>query len=95
MHAKKMIQRFSRNILYGHTHDLQVYSSHGYPANNVLIGASLGCLCRIPQQYLRGSRTRWVQAITIFQYDTTTGAFWFNPIRLCNHQLIFDAARYE
>jgi hypothetical protein len=26
-----------------------------------------------------------------FEYDTLSGQFWFNPIRLCNHQLIFDA----
>lgn len=94
-HAKKMVQRFNRNICYGHTHDIQTYSAHGYPANNVLIGASLGCLCKIPQRYLRGSPTRWVQAITIFEYDTATGQFWFNPIRLIDHQLIFDGVRYQ
>jgi len=87
-HAKKMVQRFGLSVLYGHTHDLQVYSSYGYPADNVLIGASLGCLCRIPQQYMRGSPTRWVQAITIFEYDPSTGEFWFNPLRLCDHRII-------
>jgi hypothetical protein len=75
-HAKKMVQRFGRSVLYGHTHDLQVYSSYGYPADNVLIGASLGCLCRIPQQYLRGSPTRWVQAVTVFEWDTESGNFF-------------------
>ncbi len=94
-HAKKMVQRFGRSILYGHTHDLQIYSSHGYPADNVLIGASLGCLCRIPQQYLRGAPTRWAQAITIFEYDTSRGDFWFHPIRLNNHKIIFDGRIYE
>jgi hypothetical protein len=93
-HAKKMVQRFGRSCLYGHCHDLQIYSAHGYPASNVLIGASLGCLCRIPQQYLRGSPTRWAQAITIFEYDTVTGDFWFTPIRLNEHKLIFNGKVY-
>lgn len=93
-HAKKMVQRFGKNILYGHVHDQQSYSSHGHPAENVLIGASLGCLCKVPQQYLRGSPTRWVQAITIFEYDTVSGEFWFNVICLCDHKLVFDGEVY-
>jgi hypothetical protein len=93
-HAKKMVQRFGRSILYGHCHDLQVYSSHGYRADNVLIGASLGCLCRIPQQYLRGSPTRWQQAVTVYEYCPSSGEFWFNPIRLHNHRLVFNGERY-
>ena len=83
-HAKKMVQRFGKNLLYAHVHDQQCYSSHGHPAENVLIGASLGCLAKIPQQYLRGAPTRWVQAVTVFEFDTVTGAFWFNVIRLCD-----------
>jgi predicted phosphodiesterase len=85
-HAKKMVQRFGRSILYGHTHDLQIYSSHGWPADNVLIGASLGCLCRVPQQYLRGSPTRFSRRGVIFKDG--------DPIRLNNHQLIFDGRHY-
>ena len=88
-HAKKMVQRFTKNILYGHCHDLQIYTSYGVPADNVLIGASLGCLCKIPQRYLRGGPTRWMQAITIFQFEPATGHFTFNPIRINNHKLIY------
>jgi hypothetical protein len=91
-HAKKMVQRFGKNILYGHVHDCQIYSSHSHPA---LIGASLGCLCRIPQKYLRGAPTRWVQAVTVFEYETVTGEFWFTPIRVNNHRLVFDGTIYE
>jgi hypothetical protein len=92
---KKMVQRFNRNILYGHVHDQQTYSSHGYNASDVLIGASLGCLCKIPQQYLRGAPTRWVQAITIFEFDTGTGGFWFNPIRLRDHKLVYNGEVFQ
>ena len=94
-HAKKMVQRFNRNILYGHCHDLQVYCSHGVPAENVLIGASLGCLCHIPQKYLHGAPTRWVQAVTVFEFEPSTGKFWFNPIRLCNHKLMYNGMVFE
>ncbi len=89
-----MVQHFGRNILYGHVHDCQMYSSHGYRASDVLIGASLGCLCKIPQQYLKGAPTRWCHAVTVFEWDTLTGDFWFNVLRLCDHNLVYDGKVY-
>jgi hypothetical protein len=94
-HAKKSLQRYNnRNLFYGHSHDHQIYSSFGFPADNVMIGGSLGCLCRIPQNYLRNSPTRWVQMITIFELDKESGNFQLTPIRLHNHQLIYDGKVY-
>ena len=89
-HAKKMVQRFNRNILYGHTHDVQTYSSHGHTASDVLIGGSLGCLCKIPQKYLKGGPTRWQHCVTVFEFDTVTGEFWFTPIRINDGRLIYN-----
>lgn len=93
-HSKKMVTRFNRNILYGHTHDIQMYLSHGHRASDVLIGASLGCLCKIPQRYLNGAPTRWVQACTVFEWDTSTGDFTFNVIRINDHKLIYNSEVY-
>jgi hypothetical protein len=94
-HSKQMAVKFKRNILYGHTHDLQVYSSYGYRADHVTIAASLGCLCKIPQKYLHGAPTRWTQAVTVFEFEPSTGNFWFNPIRICNHRLTFNGMIFE
>ena len=93
-HAKKTVQRFNRNILYGHTHDIQLFSSHGHTAADVLIGGSLGCLCKVPQKYLRGAPTRWQQAVTVFEFDTATGDFWFNVIRINDHKLVYEGRVY-
>jgi hypothetical protein len=89
-HAKKMAQRFNHSILYGHTHDLQMYTSHAYRPTDVMIAASLGCLCRIPQRYLRGAPTRWSQAVTLFTFDKVSGAFQFDVLRLHDHKMIAD-----
>ena len=89
-HAKKMLQRFNHSILYGHTHDIQFYSSHGYRPSDVLLAGSLGCLCKIPQRYLRGALTRWSQAITLFTFDKASGDFQFDVLRLHDHKLIAD-----
>jgi hypothetical protein len=93
-HAKKHVQHFGSSILYGHTHDVQVYSSHAYGFNDAKIGASLGCLC-LPQKYMRGAPTRWVQAVTVFTYDKRTGNFWFEVLRINNHQLIYNGEVFD
>jgi hypothetical protein len=36
-----------------------------------------------------GAPTRWVQAVTVFEFEPSTGNFWFNPIRICNHRLTY------
>jgi hypothetical protein len=94
-HAKKMLQRFNHSIAYGHTHDLQMYSSHAYRPQDVLIAASLGCLCRIPQRWCRGAPTKWSQAVTEFQFDKVSGQFQFNILRLIDHKLIHDGKVYQ
>jgi hypothetical protein len=94
-HAKKMVQRFGTSVLYGHVHDYQVYSSHSIDPANVLVGASLGCLCKIPQKYLRGAPTRWSQGITIFEHDETSGDFWFQFLKINKGRLVHDGRVYQ
>jgi hypothetical protein len=88
--AKKMVQAFNRNILFGHCHTFQVFTTHGYRADDVLIGGSLGCLCKIPQQYMRGSPSKWCHMITEFSFEPSSCDFWFNPIRIQNGKLCYD-----
>jgi hypothetical protein len=92
--AKKMVQSFNRNILFGHCHTYQVYSTLGYRSQDVLIGASLGCLCKIPQQYMHGAPSKWVSMITEFSYEPSSGKFWFNPIHIQNGKLCYDGKIY-
>ena len=93
-HAKKHVTHFQRNILYGHCHDIQVYSSPGYRASDGMIGASLGCLCKIPQKYLKGAPTRWSHAVTVFEWNPSSGDFSFNILRMNNYKLIYDGKVY-
>jgi hypothetical protein len=91
-HAKKMVQRFGVSVLYGHTHDVQVYSSHGMGTGNTITGASLGCLC-LPQRYMRGQPTRWQQAVSVVEV-LPSGDWTLNVIRINNHRLVHDGRVY-
>jgi hypothetical protein len=93
--AKRMVECFNRNIFFGHCHTYQVHSIHGYRAEDVLIGASLGCLCKIPQKYLHGAPTRWCHMVTVFHVEPSTGQFWFNPIQIREGKLCYDGKLFR
>jgi hypothetical protein len=93
-HAKKTAQRFGAvSVLYGHTHDIQVFSSHGLGTGNTITAASLGCLC-LPQPYLRGAPTRWQQAVTVVEVLMPSGDFTFSVIRINDHRFVVNGKVY-
>lgn len=75
-HAKKMVESFCVNIFYGHVHDVQCYSKVMHGRGKVIVGQSLGCLCREDQSYIGNNPKNWQQAF---------GEFWFWPNGMFNY----------
>ncbi len=67
-HAKKHVNRYGKNIYYGHTHDLQVFSKVKHGHDKTLEGHSLGCLCQYDQQYKEGEPDNWQKAFATFHF---------------------------
>jgi len=69
-HAKKHLEAFGVNLVYGHTHDIQRHSLS--KLGDGTIGAfSLGCLKDMSpekNQWLRGSLTNWNHAFGIIDF---------------------------
>ena len=65
-HAKKTAETFSKSIAYGHTHDIQFYTKvtiddhRGYHT-----AQSIGCLCNLSPDFMRGGMNRWVNSFAI------------------------------
>ena len=91
-HAKKHCMAYGTNIFYGHVHDVQSYSLVRYGAET-LIGQSLGCLCA-EQPWMRGRPDRWVQSVSIFQFDTD-GNFQYEVLRITDGKIIFMGKGYS
>lgn len=75
-HAKKTVQAYHTSVLYGHTHDVQVYvqvspvdSEHFYK------GASMGCLCNLNPHYMKNKPSRWVHGFNYAYISEDTGHF--------------------
>ena len=65
-HAKKTAEMFSTSVAYGHTHDVQMHTKvtvdnpRGYHT-----AQSIGCLCGMSPDFMKGRENRWVNAFGI------------------------------
>jgi predicted phosphodiesterase len=64
-HAAKHVRDFGCNLIYGHSHDVQMFTIKQRGKNQTLMGQSLGCLCAHDQPYMRGRPTNWSTAFGI------------------------------
>lgn len=65
-HARKMAENYCCNIFYGHVHDVQSYSKVMHGLDEVVVGQSLGCLCRLDQDYIGQNPKNWQLAFGDF-----------------------------
>jgi len=68
-HAKTHVERFDRNVFYGHLHSRQLHSKVTVGRDDTKTGESLGCLCEYNASYLRGAPTNWQQAFAEFHFQ--------------------------
>lgn len=81
-HANKTVQMAGQNLLYGHTHDYQVYTGPHLEKEAPRIAMSMGCLCDFRQPYLDSRANNWIHGVGIIYIDVESGRFWpyFCPI---------------
>jgi predicted phosphodiesterase len=81
-HANKTVSDSGQNLIYGHTHDYQVYTGKHLDQEAPRIAMSVGCLCDFRQSYLEGRPMNWIHGVGIVYVDEATGRFWpyFAPI---------------
>lgn len=65
-HAAKTVGMLSRSVIYGHTHDIQVYTeAHIDDPRSYHTAQSIGCLCKMAPPYMKGKANRWVNAFAV------------------------------
>lgn len=67
-HAAKHADVYGAPIYYGHTHDVQEFCKIRLAKGKTVEAASLGCLCRYEQPYIKGWPTNWQQAFGVFYF---------------------------
>jgi len=75
-HAKKTVQAYHTSILYGHTHDYQVYIQVSpLDIGHFYKGASMGCLCTLNPHFMKNKPNRWVNGFNFAYVGEDSGLF--------------------
>ncbi len=93
-HARKMVDNYGVNVLYGHTHDVQRYSKVLMGDNSTIMAQSCGFLGRYDMAYMKGNPTNWQQAFLDI-YWMPNGHFWHNVVPIFNHQFVVNGKLYK
>ena len=65
-HSAKIADTHSRSCVYGHTHDLQLYTKvFADDQKDFHTAQSIGCLCNLSPEFLKGRVNRWVNAFGV------------------------------
>lgn len=79
-HAKKHVESYASSVLYGHLHDIQVYSKVTDDAITHM-GWCNGCLCDLNPDYLRNKPQNWSHGFAVV-YVWPNGHFQVDVIRI-------------
>ena len=85
--AKKHVDHYGVNIFTGHCHTVQVHSKVLHGKNKTLIGATIGCLCRLDMPYLLGAPTAWQTAFAVI-HMLPNGFFSWNIVSIFNGEFV-------
>jgi len=77
-HAKKHLEVFGVNLMYGHLHDVQSYS--GVSVKGVHEAISIGCLRSLNAKFQKGKPNNWSHAFGIIEYRIDGRYTRFVPI---------------
>lgn len=94
-HASKMIDVYGVNLIYGHTHDHQVYEKTTKENKFPRMALSLGHLADPSElTYTRNRPNNWSQLIGVAEIRKD-GNFTFLPIRIIDHQFSYAGRVYK
>lgn len=86
-HAAKMVETYCENVFYGHVHDVMEFPKVMHGRDKVVVGQSLGCLCRYDQAYIKENPKNWEQAFAEF-YFLPTGHFTYYVPRIIQGRFV-------
>ena len=89
-HAHKTADSYSRSCVYCHTHDIQLYTKISVDdARDYHTAQSIGCLCNVSPEYLKGRINRWVNAFGVL-YVREDGMYNLYVPVIINGKFVFE-----
>lgn len=95
-HAKKTVEAYRKSVLYGHTHDIQVYTAVSpVDVSEFYKAGSVGCLCKLNPAYGKNQPNRWVNGFNYCYIDDDTGYFQDNQVVIVKEKFWANGRLYK
>jgi hypothetical protein len=94
-HAKKHLDTYGANVVYGHTHTSQEYAKVR-PIDQAPIKArSVGCLCGLNPEYRLNKSNAWVNEFLVVEYHPgLTGNYSAHTLTVVDGETIYGGQRF-
>lgn len=95
-HTRKTIDSTGRNIVYGHTHDMQVHTKVSpVDKKDIHQAVSLGCLCNMNPDYMKNKPNNWVHGFGAVYLDERSQHYNLQPVVIANGKCIFEGKVFK
>lgn len=91
-HASKTSNSYSKNVVYGHTHDIQSFTKITNDGD-IHQAQSIGCLCQLSPGYMKGRPNKWVNGFGVL-YTRDDGTFNVYTVIISNNKFTFNDKTY-
>jgi len=93
-HAQHHARVYCENVLYGHSHQVQVFTMPTPARELAFWSASVGCLSNMNPEWLRGKPNSWDHAFAEIDY-LPDGSFFPHIHRIIKGKVIIDGKLYR
>ena len=93
-HARKMVDNYGVNVLYGHTHDRMLYSKILMGDGSTIMAQSCGFLGQYDAHYMMGNPSNWQQAF-LDMWVEPNGTFYHSVVPIFNHRFVVNGKLYK
>lgn len=94
-HAEKTARAFKRSVMYGHTHQFQVYTDVSpVDLGDAHTAMSIGCLCDLNPDYWKNKPSNWTHGFGL-AYIWPNGNFNMYFIKIVDGHFIFNNKLYD
>lgn len=93
-HAEKNVRIYQKNIISGHAHTFQVYTSVSPISSLPKQGISIGCLCDKNPDYRKNVPNRWINQFMVF-YILSDGTFRYETPTILHGRMVFNGKLYS
>jgi len=92
-HARKHVDAYQSNVMYGHTHSVQSFTKHTRTDREPVKAMSIGAACELNPDYMKNRPSSWVNAFAVVNYRED-GSFSAHINEVIKGESIFNGKHY-